>query len=202
MLNRPQLRGPFGPGTKPVELFLHRTLPPLYPLATQLNKVLRGNACIDINGIPIDINGIPTRRACSSLFEAFKVFNSLTLCTHTTSYASCQTSKLSRLTASLSQIQPPAPLLQIFFLRFLCGSPTYCSVVRAPIPPLIRSSPCLDPLRSLSLLHPPIFRLRTFSRPPPLPPSSFFVLFRFVFVFFVFLLPPPPTPAVLFARPL
>ncbi len=30
ILNRPQLIGPFGPGTKPVELFLHQTLPGLY----------------------------------------------------------------------------------------------------------------------------------------------------------------------------
>ncbi len=112
-------------------------------------------------------------RPSSRLFTS----NSLTLCTHTRSYASCQTSKLSCLTASLTQIQPPAPLLQLFFLRFLCDSPTHCSVVHAPLPALIRSSRCLDPLRSLSLLHRPIFRLRIFRRPPPL-----------VYVMFIYLI--------------
>ncbi len=119
--------------------------------------------------------------------------NSLSLYIHTRSYASCQTSKLSRLTASLSQIQPPAPLLHLLFLRFLCGSPTHCSVVHAPFPALIRSSRCLNPLRSLSLLHRPIFWLRIFRRPPPTPIIFFlfcFVSFSFFCVSFAGLLPP------------
>ncbi len=128
----------------------------------------------------------------------FLKFNSLYLYTHTRRYASCQTSKLSRLTASLSQIQLPAPLLQLFFLRFLCGSPTHCSVVRAPLPALIRSSRCVDPLRSLSLLHLPIFWLRIFSRPPATP-IIFFCFVSFRFCFLCFFCRPPPTPAVLFA---
>ncbi len=107
ILNRPQLIGPFGPGTKPVELFLHRTLPRLYPLATQLYKLLGVNACIDINGIP-------TRCACSSLFETFKVLTP-SLCALTQ-----QATHLVRRQSSLVSLPPclrfsPLPLYSYFF---------------------------------------------------------------------------------------
>ncbi len=114
-----------------------------------------------------------------------------------------QATHLVRRESSLVSLPPclrfsPLPLCSnFFFLRFLCGSPTHCSVVPAPLRALIRSSRCLDSLRSLSLLHCPIFWLRIFSRPPPTPIIFFFVSFRFCFS--CFLCRPPPTPAVLFA---
>jgi hypothetical protein len=80
----------FRPSTKPVELFLHPTFPGLYSLQTKLYKVLRGNdepkkvfskSTLISMGFPLTVLVRPSWRLLTS--------NSLTLCTDTTSYASC-----------------------------------------------------------------------------------------------------------------
>jgi hypothetical protein len=193
MLNRPQLIGLFAPGTKPVELFLHRTLPRLYPLATQLYKVLRGNPCIDINGIP-------TRCACSSLFETFKVLTP-SLCALTQ-----QATHLVRRQSSLVSLPPclrfsPLPNCSNFFSSVF-------SVVHPPtaVLSMLRSQPLSDLLAAWICSDSSPCSIAQFFGCVSLAalllyPHHLF-LFRFVFVFLCFFCRPPPTPAVLFARPL